>query len=207
MRIINNDLPGVVFLMLGYLLLQTYRSLRDDFMDVILLDMGYTVQSSDFAGIESLVGVSVICVLGLLWFFRNNRHAVWANMVLVSLGAMVTGVSTLLLTGGHIGPRAFFVVNGIGLYVAYVPFQSILIDRLLASLHTVATAAFLLAVADSSGYISVVILYLSKNVYAVVGTHAINWSRLLMLASYVVSIVVPLSMLASAWYFAPRMKE
>ncbi len=199
--------PGVVFLLVGYLTLQSYRALRDDFMDVILLDLGYTVKSSDFAGIESLVGVLVICVLGLLWFFRNNRHAVWANMILVALGSMLTGVSTLLLTGEYIGPRAFFVVNGIGLYIAYVPFQSILVDRLLASLHTVATAAFLLAVADSSGYISVVALYLAKNVYAVVTTQTINWSSLLMFASFVVSIVVPLSMIASAWYFAPRMKE
>ena len=195
---------GVIALVGGYLCLMTYRSLRDDFMDLILADLGYQVQAADFAGIETVVGVVVIIVLCGLWFFKSNRWAVIANMVLIAVGAMLTGVSTILIQQGMISPKAFFVANGIGLYIAYVPFQSILIDRLLASLETVATAAFLIAVADAAGYVSVVGLYLTKNVYTVVTGAEINWAQLLMFASIVVSVVVPTVMVFCAIYFGRR---
>ena len=92
-----------------------------------------------------------------------------------------------------ISPRAFFVINGIGLYIAIVPYQSILIDRLLASIETVATAAFLLAAADAAGYLAVVGVYMTKNVYTVVTGAQINWAQLLMLSSIVISVVVPIA--------------
>ena len=195
---------GIIALIGGYVCLMMYRSLRDDFMDLILADLGYEVQAADFAGIETLVGVSVILVLCGLWFFKSNRLAVIANMVLIAAGSLLTGISTILIQQGSISPKAFFVVNGIGLYIAYVPFQSILIDRLLASLETIATAAFLLAVADAAGYVAVVGLYLTKNVYTVITGAAINWAQLLMLSSILVSVVVPATMFFSAVYFGRR---
>lgn len=200
-RFFRNYFWGVVALVGSYICLITYRGLRDDFMDLILADLGYELQASDFAGIETKVGLVVILVLCSLWFFKSNRLAVWSCMMLIAIGAIVTGVSTLLIQYGVLGPKAFFIVNGIGLYIAYVPIQSILLDRLLASLETVATAAFLIAVADAFGYVSIVGIYLTKNVYLEVTDKEINWAQLLMFVSYIVAIVVPIGMLFCAFYF------
>lgn len=195
---------GVVALVGGYVCLMTYRSLRDDFMDLILSDLGYKMKASDFAQIETIVGVMVILILFGLSFFKSNRLAVVANMAIIAVGAVLTGVSTLLIHQAMISPRAFFVINGIGLYIAIVPYQSVLIDRLLASIETVATAAFLLAVADAAGYLAVVALYMTKNVYTVVTGAQINWAQLLMLSSIVISFVVPIAMAFCAVYFGRR---
>jgi len=203
---IREFLPGVIFLVVGYTSLMAYRALRDDFMDLILADLGYVVDAERMFRIESSVGILVIAILSLLWFFRDNRHAVWANMTLIALGAMLNGGSTILLRYGHLSPELFYILNGIGLYIAYVPFQSILIDRLLASLHTVATAAFLLAIADSWGYIAVVTINLSKDICSVLIGYQINWATLLMIASFVVTVVVPICMVGAARYFGPRMR-
>ena len=62
-KFIRSYFPGVLLLMLGYLCLMTYRDLRDSFMDKILTDLNYTVDSSTFARIESWVGVAVILIL------------------------------------------------------------------------------------------------------------------------------------------------
>ena len=198
--------PGVVCIVGGYLCLMAYRALRDDFMDLILADLNYTVDSERFFRIESCVGICVIVILSFLWFFRDNKHAVWANMVLITLGALLNGTSTILLRYGYLGPEAFYIVNGIGLYIAYVPYQSIFVERLLASLHTVATGAFLLAIADSGGYIAVVLVNLTKDFYSVFSGNEINWVTLLMVASFVVSTIVPLAMLFCALYFNRRMR-
>ncbi len=197
--------PGVVMLTLGYLCLMAYRNIRDDFMDQILRDLGHTVSSSDFVSIESYVGVTVIAVLCLLWFFRDNRRAVWANLTLVGVGAVLLGGSTVMLKMDWLGPKTFYVLNGIGLYVAFVPYQSILMDRLLASLHTVATAAFLISLGDSFGYLSVVATYLGRDVYQSFAQQELPWVTLLEYTSYVVMVFVPLMMIGCAAYFRRRM--
>lgn len=199
-------LPGVVLLVFGYLCLMAYRDLRDSFMPDILRDLGHTADARTFAGVESLVGVIVIGVLFVLWFFRDNRRAVWANMALVAAGAVLLGLAAVLLEARRLSPTAFYVLNGIGLYVAFVPYQSILMDRLLASLRTVATAAFLIAMADAFGYLSTVALYLTRDVYTKVAQVGLPWADLLLIASYVVMIGVPLAILGAALYFRPRMR-
>ena len=203
-RFFKNYFWGVFALIGSYVCLISYRGLRDDFMDLILADLGYKLQASDFAGIETTVGLTVILVLCALWFFKSNRMAVWSCMFLIAIGSIMTGVSTLLMQNGTLSPKAFFIANGIGLYIAYVPMQSILLDRLLATLNTVATAAFLIAATDAAGYVSIVCIYLTKNVYLEVTGNEINWAQLLMLMSFVVAIVVPIGMLFCACYFSQR---
>lgn len=79
-------------------------------------------------------------------------------------------------------------------------------DRLLASLHTIATASFLIAIADSIGYFSTVALYLTRDVYGAFGTGTVKWATLLIVASYVVMVVVPLTMIGSVLYFKKHLK-
>ena len=199
--------PGVAFLVLGYLGLMAYRDLRDSFMPDILSELGAEVDASTFAGIESIVGLLVIVSLFGLWFFRDNRHAVWANMSLVTAGAILLGASAMLVQANMISPKLFYVLNGVGLYAAFIPYQSILMDRLLASLHTVATASFLIAIADSFGYISTVSLYIGRDLFAKFTGEAVPWSSLLMAASNVVLIGVPLCMIGSVLYFRKHLRS
>lgn len=197
---------GVALLVIGYLTLMVYRDLRDSFMPDILRDLGHESDSGTFARIESYVGLFVIPSLFFLWFFKDNRHAVRANMFLVGFGAVVLGAATIMLEAGHLSPTNFYLINGIGLYIAFVPYQSILMDRLLASLHTIATASFLIAIADSFGYLSTVALYLTRDIYGAFGNEAVPWATILIVASYVVMFVVPATMIGSLLYFRKHLK-
>ncbi|WP_143184869.1 DUF5690 family protein [Rubritalea squalenifaciens] len=197
---------GVFCLVFGYLCLMAYRDLRDSFMDLILTDLGHEVDSSTFAGIEAKVGFIVFGGMILLWKVKNHRAAVYANLGLISLGAFVLGGATILLNYGMLGPKAFYLMNGIGLYIAFVPYQVMLLERLLASLHTVATASFLIALADSYGYLSTVSLYLSRDLISQFMGVEIQWLTMLIVASYVVMTVVPITCLMQILYFRPRLK-
>jgi hypothetical protein len=206
-RFVRDYLPGVVCLVFGYLCLMSYRNVRDDFMDGILQELGHTVVAEDFANIESLVGLSVIAVLCCLRLVKNNRQAVWVNLGLIGGGALVLGASTVMLQGGLLSPRGFYILNGIGLYVAFVPYQSILMDRLVATLPTVATASFLIAIGDSYGYLSVVGIYLGRDIYQTTTGIALPWAELLVSLSYAVTILVPLAMVGNYAYFRRKMKS
>jgi hypothetical protein len=178
-----------------------YRNVRDDFMGGILQDLGHTVAPEDFANTENFVGLSVIAVLCCLRLVKNNRQAVWVNLGLVAAGALLLGGSTALLQAEMLSPISFYVLNGIGLYVAFVPYQSILMDRLIATLPTVATASFLIALGDSYGYLSVVGVYLGRDIYQTTTGTQLPWASLLMSLSYAVSILVPLAMIGNFVYF------
>jgi uncharacterized membrane protein len=190
---------GVVFLVFGYLCLMAYRNVRDDFMDVILRDLGHPVDASDFARIETIVGVAVIAVLCFLRLIKDNRVATQVNLLLITLGAVLLGVSTMALEAGHLDPEGFYTLNGIGLYIAFVPYQSILIDRLVGMLPRVATASFLMAIADSYGYVTVVATYLGRDVYQTLSGAELPWSDFLIGSSYVVMLLVPIATLG-CWF-------
>ena len=46
------------------------------------------------------------------------------------------------------------ILNGLGVYLAYVPYGSVLFDRLIASTGVVSTAVFAIYVADFIGYLN-----------------------------------------------------
>jgi len=191
---------GVALLVGAYLLLMTFRDLRDNFMVDILSESGATVNPSDFASIENRVGLIVIVLMCGLVFFRDNRAALLANAFLVSFGALVLGAATWLHTHGHLGPRAWLITTGIGLYIGFIPFQSIFFERVLAVVRTPGTAVFLIAIGDSFGYLSTISLYLMKTFTSA----KLPWSSLLIDGSYVLAVLVPLFTLAGAWHFLHR---
>ena len=196
---------GVVFLVIGYLFLMTYRDVRDTFMIDIMIEMGYKTEDVNFAGIESWVGVGVIIILCLFWKVKKNSTAVKLSLALVAIGAFILGASTFMLQKGMLSPVTFYVLNGFGLYVSFVLYQSILMDRMLASIKTVATASFLIAIADSYGYFSTVALYLAKDIISKIYNIEIQWLQILSIASYCVMIVVPLMTVLVLVYFKPKM--
>ena len=54
---VRKHLPGLVLLVLGYVMLMVYRDLRDSFMPDILRELGHAADSGTFARIESMVAV------------------------------------------------------------------------------------------------------------------------------------------------------
>jgi len=203
---IRTYLPGVILLVLGYLCIMTYRDIRDSFMNDILLELGHKVTAKDFAGIEAMVGLCVIAALFVFGRIKNHRKAVFANLCLISVGAIMLGTATILLKSGYLSPKEFYLMNGVGLYLAFVPYQVILMERLLASLHTIATASFLIAMADSYGYLSTVSVYILKDILTEFMDTKIQWLSVLSVVSYAVMIIVPLVAMSLAFYFRKRLK-
>jgi hypothetical protein len=62
------------------------------------------------------------------------------------------GAATLLLDAGLLRGDMWMILVGLGAYLAFVPFGSVLFDRLIASTRAVGTAVFAIYLADSIGY-------------------------------------------------------
>jgi hypothetical protein len=59
------------------------------------------------------------------------------------------------------------VFAGLGLYLVYIPYNSILFERFIATYRFAGNVGFLIYIADSFGYLGSVAVVLSKSVFSV----------------------------------------
>jgi hypothetical protein len=155
--------PGLIALMLLYVMLTALRDFRDNFAAEIWAAVGLGQQAEIFSLTEIPIAVLVLVMMAALAVFKNNRNAILANLLLIGSGLLLTGVSSVLYWQQLIGPVPWMILIGAGLYLAYTPYNGLLFDRLLAATGQIGTAGFLIYIADSSGYLGSVALLLFQN--------------------------------------------
>ena len=116
------------------------------------------------------------------------------------LGAALVGGSTLAYTLGWLDPALWMVTVGLGLYVAYVPFNCVLFDRMLAALGSVGTAAFLITFTDAFGYLGSVGVLIYKDF----AQPDLSWIGFFTQFSYATAAIAVLSWVLSGVFFARR---
>jgi Family of unknown function (DUF5690) len=193
--------PGLAVLISGYVFLTAFRDFRDNFAAEIWRDLGQTNGAAIFTLSELPVALVALCVLASFMGIKSNKNAVLLVHGLVSAGFASIGLSTLAFDANLIGPITWMIVVGAGLYAAYTPFNTVLFDRLVAASGQLATAGFLIYVADAAGYVGSVALLVAKNF----ATVQLDWVPFFKLAAYGVSIIGSIGMTASAFYFSQRL--
>ena len=193
--------PGLVALVLVYVGLTALRDFRDNFAVEIWTGLGFKNDAEIFTLSELPVGAVVLACLTVLMFIRDNRWAFLANLGLVAAGLALTGLSSLAFQQHLIGPIAWMIALGAGLYLAYTPFNALLFDRFIAASGRVGTAGFLIYVADASGYVSSVALLLFRNL----GGMQLSWVQFLLAVSLLVSVLGLVLTGAAMLYFWRRL--
>jgi hypothetical protein len=140
--------------------------------------------------------------LGLIWVgviivVRDNVKALLVIHGVVFAGLLLLGLSTLAFQTGLLSPLAWMILSGAGLYMAYVPFNAMLFDRLIAASGTVGTAGFLIYVADTFGYLGSCALLLWRNF----GLVQLDWLQVFTASAYGASIIGMILIGLSAIYF------
>jgi hypothetical protein len=160
---IKQFLPGLVMLLIAYFFLTAYRDFRDAFGKEIFGQLGYGGKPAIFTRCELWVAFGVVAALAMLNVIKNNRLGLFGAFAIMTAGAAMMGVGTLLFDAGQIDGLTWMVLCGLGSYLAYVPYGSVLFDRLIASTRAVGTAVFAIYVADSIGYTGAISVMLSKD--------------------------------------------
>jgi hypothetical protein len=148
--------PGLSMLALGYLLVTILRSLRGDFATEIWQGLGVTVHPSTFALTETVVATVTLALFAGLVFVLDNRRAFMAGIALSVAGFTLGLLSLVGLRVGSVGPFAFVVLVGVGLYLPYFAVHTTLFERMLAMTRERANIAFLMYLVDAVGYLAYV---------------------------------------------------
>jgi Family of unknown function (DUF5690) len=145
---------GLVLLCVSYCFLTAYRDFRDNYQVELFDGLGYPYQANRaiISKTETLVMFGVMGALALLNLIKNNRRGLIGAYVVMGTGVTLLGAGTLLLDAGLIDGFWWMTLVGLGSYLAYVPYGSVLFERLLASTRFVGTAVFAIYLADAIGY-------------------------------------------------------
>ena len=195
-RFVVQFLPGLVMLLIAYFFITAYRDFRDNFGVEIFQQLGYENEPAIFTWTELWVAFGVMSALAALNGIRDNRLGLIGAFLIMTLGTVLIGTGTLLFDARRIGGLSWMILCGLGSYLAYVPFGSVLFDRLIASTRTVGTAVFAIYVADAVGYCGTITTLLVKDLIAT-NVSPLNFFRTM---TYFMSLLGSLLLVCSCCY-------
>ncbi len=189
--------PGLILLILAYMLLTAFRDFRDNFSAEVWEALGTFNSPEVFISTEIPIAVAVLVSMSCLMFIKNNKVALMINHLVVIFGMLMIGLSTFLFEQDVINPTQWMVLIGLGLYLGYVPFNSIFFERLIAAFQYIGTVGFVMYLADSFGYLgSIGVLFFKEFGYA-----KLSWLNFFISSGYIISIVGSALIIASMIYF------
>jgi phosphonate degradation associated HDIG domain protein len=158
-------LPGLVLLFGARLLTTAFRDYRDNYGVELFGSLGYQGDATLFTRTELAVALGVMAALALLNLIRSNRAGVVGAHVLMVAGLGLMALATLLLDVGLLSGIGWMILVGLGSYMAYVPHDSVVFDRIIASTRVPGTAVFAIYLADAIGYTGSICLPLGKDLF------------------------------------------
>ncbi len=164
MAFLKEFFPGVLALVLIYVLVTILREVRDSFMADMWRESGASYQADVFARTETLISICILVLIASMVWVKRNDRALLLTQVIMFVGFLIClwGVWNFQSGGSMF---MFTTLVGLGLYMVYIPYNSILFDRLLATFSVTGNVGFLIYLADAFGYLGSVLVLLSKSVW------------------------------------------
>jgi hypothetical protein len=156
---------GLALLVSIYVLLTVLRSVRADFAPEIWQGLlGKSAEPALFTWSEIAVALGVLVLNGSAVLIRDNRRAFFAALALVGVGSALVALALVGLQARGLGPFAFMVLLGLGLYLPYIAVQTTVFERLLAMTRHRGNIGYPIYLADAFGYVGYVVVMLARNV-------------------------------------------
>lgn len=199
----NEFKPGIIILVLVYVVLTALRDIRDNFAVEIWETMGINVNPELLTQTEIPITLILLVMMALLVLVKNNQKALFLYHWIIIAGLVLAVGATILLQMDVIPPFLWVVLTGTGIYMGYIPFNCLLFDRLIASFKSAGNVGFLMYLADSFGYLGSVGIVTIKQ-FGIL--QDMSWHLF-----YTQGILVMLSigtgmMLFTLWYFKRKTK-
>ncbi|QEC67120.1 hypothetical protein FRZ67_07380 [Panacibacter ginsenosidivorans] len=190
-------MPGIVTIVITYVLLTILRDFRDNFANELYTELGYGNNASIFTITEIPVSLIVLLCMSLLILVKNNFKAFMINHYLVIGGYALALLFTFLFMGHYVGPITWMTMIGTGLYLSYVPFNALYFERMIATYRMKSNIGFLMYIADAFGYLGSVAILFAKEFIGV----QLSWTSFFTHAVIFISVVGIAGTAVAAIYF------
>lgn len=194
---------GILIITVTYILLTVMRDVRDNFMANMWADLGYAGNYKIFARTEIVISVIVLVLMAMLVTVKKNMQAFRIIHSLVLAGFIIAYLSSLFFTNGELNGTAWMQLTGLGLYMAYIPFNCLFFERLIAVFKTSGNAGFLMYFIDAFGYLGSTIVIVTKEMMQL----DLNWVSFYSNGVVVFSIAGIAGTVLSLIYFNKKYKS
>lgn len=188
---------GITAVTITYLFLTIMRDVRDNFMSNIWNELGYSDNATIFAKTETNTSLIILLMISLMVLIRKNIKAFRLVHLAILAGFVLAGFSSLLFVFDSLDGGLWMQLVGLGLYMAYIPFNCIFFERLIATFRIGGNVGFLIYIADAFGYLGSISVMLGKELLNV----QMNWSNFYSQAVIVFSIIGCIGTIISFIYF------
>ncbi len=165
-RLLRQYGTGLFLLIVVYALVTILRELRDSFMADMWRESGEVFSASVFAQTETIITLVLLVIIAGMVLVNDNWKAFSYTHLLLVAGFGACLAATLLYRQHSIDTWWWMLLVGLGLYLVYIPFNSILFDRFIASFAIAGNVGFLIYLADSFGYLGSVAVMMIRNFFA-----------------------------------------
>lgn len=194
---VRSFLPGIIACIFIYGFATIFRDIRDNFSADMWKEMGYLNQPAIFSKTETPITLVILALIGSMVVIKNSFKALMIAHLFIAIGFVVAGVSTYLFTKEMLAPIWWMTLVGLGLYMVYIPFNSVFFERMIAAFRFTGNVGFLIYLADSFGYLGSVSVLLSKEIFKV----QLNWVQFFSNSVMILSVVGVGITIYAAWYF------
>jgi MFS family permease len=201
-ELVKRFLPGLATCILIYCFATIFRDIRDNFSADMWKEMGFANQPALFSTTETPITLVILVLIGSMVMIKNSYRAFMLAHGFIGLGFVVAGLASFLFVQGQLQPIWWMTAVGLGLYMVYIPFNSVFFERFIAAFRFTGNVGFLIYLADSFGYLGSVGVLLGKEVFKV----KLNWVSFYTNAVIWLSLAGVLLTIFSAFYFMRKQR-
>jgi len=189
--------PGLSLVVAIYLVLTIFRDVRDNFAVDIWKDLGYQNTPSLLTTSELLIAFVVLLISGSLFLVRDNWKAFNINLLMLPASGLLLLLSTMLYALGMIHPILWMILMGFGMYLPYIIFHTMLLERWIAAFRMRANVGFLMYIMDAFGYLASLTILVYKNYFSA----NLSWGQFFESLTWIcATTIIILGMLNLIWF-------
>jgi MFS family permease len=181
-KLLSRFLPGLITLIIVYILVTILREVRDSFMADMWRASGEQYNAGTFTQTETVISLVILVMIASMIFLHNNYQAFILTQIIMLLGFVISLTATLIYLQSALSLYLWMILVGLGLFMVYIPFNSILFDRFIATFRFSGNVGFLIYLADSFGYLGSVGVLLTKSLFQIQADWLEFYTQLVLIA-------------------------
>jgi cation transport ATPase len=181
--------PSLLVIIIAYTIFTIVRDFCEDFSNELWIETGYANNKNIFVKMNTIVTIIVLFIIGTFFLIKNNYKALRISHFIVVLGLSLSICSTFLFNLSYITPFVWMLVATTGMYLAYIPFNCLFFERMIATYKINGNIGFVMYTADAFGYLGTVTVLLIKE-FIPISYSWVNFFSFLFYVSGILGIVL-----------------
>lgn len=194
-------MPLLIMLFAANMLLTVQRDIKEDFI-VCIIDVR-TVSAWAFAQVDTISTILLLGTFALLGCCKSHLKVLCILLLLSTLGMGMLAFVAFFYNTLHVPTIVWLFMQSMGIDIAYLSFQTIFFERLIACFRIKGNVGFFIITIDFIGYLGTLALLVFKESFAA----TLNWTVFYNHISVIFGILCCIAFIGSTIYILLERKR